>query len=189
MTRPMRSCARRPHILRWRSSTAERGDGVVHRRASQGVRGRADLPGSHRTRHQDLPVDLLRRPQPTTVRAGHRDEELKLAIIEIHEKNYSVYGAHKVWMALRRGGTHVARCTVERLMHVLGLRGVLRGPGPRTTVAHPAKDLVGRNLEPLAPNAIWVADFTSARWWGGGTWRSSSMGRLNPRRRAHPRPH
>ena len=30
-----RSRARRPHILRWRSSTAGRSDGVLHRRASR----------------------------------------------------------------------------------------------------------------------------------------------------------
>lgn len=52
-------------------------------------------------------------------------------------------------------------------MQTLGPRGVLRGPGPRTTVADPkaarAKDLVHRNFEPLAPNVLWVADFTYVR--------------------------
>ena len=35
-----------PHILRWRSSTADPSHEVVHRRASRRLRGRADLPGS-----------------------------------------------------------------------------------------------------------------------------------------------
>jgi HTH-like domain len=35
-----------------------------------------------------------------------------------------VYGADKVWRQLRREGTAVARCTVERLMRLLGLSGV-----------------------------------------------------------------
>ena len=100
-----------------------------------------------------------------------RDEELMIEIKDVHKKNYSVYGARKVWIALRRNGTDVAQCTVERLMSTLGLRGVLRGRDPRTTVSDPkadrAKDLVGRDFEPLAPNALWVADFTYIRTLAG----------------------
>lgn len=44
-----------------------------------------------------------------------------------------VYGADKVWRQLAREGTAVARCTVERLMRRLGLRGVRRGKVVRTT--------------------------------------------------------
>jgi putative transposase len=65
----------------------------------------------------------------------------------------------------------VARCTVERLMRDLGLTGALRGtrvvttrPGPKT--ARPA-DLVQRRFLPLAPNRIWVADFTYVPTWSG----------------------
>ena len=68
-----------------------------------------------------------------------------------------------MWLALNRGGIGVARCTVERLMAQLGLRGVVRGKAKRTTIAgagpKPA-DLVRRNFEPLAPNRLWVSDFT-----------------------------
>ncbi len=38
-----------------------------------------------------------------------------------------MYGADKVCKQLRREGSVVARCTVERLMRRLGLRGVMRG--------------------------------------------------------------
>jgi transposase InsO family protein len=41
--------------------------------------------------------------------------------------SYLVYGAHKLWRELRRKGLEVARCTVERLMAQMGLRGVIRG--------------------------------------------------------------
>ncbi len=96
-----------------------------------------------------------------------RDEELKPMIRKIYEDNRRVYGARKVWISLRRTGVDVARCTVERLMAELGLRGVLRGRKPRTTVPDPkaarAKDLVGRNFTPVAPNKLWVADFTYVR--------------------------
>ena len=50
-----RFCARRPRISHRRSSTAERSDGVVHRRPSRALWGRADLRGA-----ADRPVDVLR---------------------------------------------------------------------------------------------------------------------------------
>jgi putative transposase len=47
---------------------------------------------------------------------------------------------------------------------VLGLQGARRGKAKRTTIADPAaaraRDLVKRNFRPLAPNRLWVADFT-----------------------------
>ena len=38
---------------------------------------------------------------------------------------------------MKREGTEVARCTVERLMRRLGLRGAVRGRAVRTTVHNP----------------------------------------------------
>ena len=92
-----------------------------------------------------------------------RDEELKVQIAEEHKANFAVYGPRKMWMHLRRKGIDVSRHTVERLMTQLGLQGVRRGRVKRTTVpgAGPrAKDLVHRRFAPLAPNKLWVADFT-----------------------------
>ena len=66
-----------------------------------------------------------------------RDEVLKAEIMRIHAANYGVYGARKVWFALNREGTTVARCTVERLMAELGLAGATRGRARRTTIADP----------------------------------------------------
>ena len=40
---------------------------------------------------------------------------------------FGVYGADKVWAQLVPEGIRVARCTVERLMRILGIRGVVRG--------------------------------------------------------------
>lgn len=69
-----------------------------------------------------------------------------------------------MWLQLRGMGIDVARCTVERLMRDLGLHGARRGKVKRMTIADPAasraKDLVRRNFRPLAPNRLWVADFT-----------------------------
>jgi putative transposase len=95
-----------------------------------------------------------------------RDEELIPLIIKIYNENYQVYGARKVWRELHRQGHEVARCTVERLMRGLGLRGVSRGRARhRTTVPDRAgaagrPDLVRRDFTAPAPNQRWVADFT-----------------------------
>ena len=74
------------------------------------------------------------------------------------------YGADKVWRQLRRAGVEVARCTVERLMRRLGLKGVRRGKPVKTTVSNPEaacpEDRVNRQFMAERPNALWVSDFT-----------------------------
>jgi putative transposase len=83
----------------------------------------------------------------------------------------AVYGAKKVWKALRREGRAVARCTVARLMKAEGLRGVVRGRRVRTTIpdtqAERPRDLVQRDFTAPAPNRLWVADFTYVSTWRG----------------------
>ena len=100
-----------------------------------------------------------------------RDEQLKLEIARVHRNNFDVYGAEKVWAQLNREGTRVARCTVERLMRELGLRGAVRGKPVRTTRGEDTTDrpvdLVDRDFNVLAPNRLWVADLTDVRTWSG----------------------
>ena len=102
---------------------------------------------------------------------SRRDEYLKGRILAIWEENYSCWGAKKVWRALLNEGECVARCTVERLMRKLGLKGLVRGKTKRTTIAgknaKSAEDLVRRNFFAAAPNRIWVADFTYVSTWEG----------------------
>jgi len=100
-----------------------------------------------------------------------RDEQLKPEITRVWTDNRRVYGADKVWAQLRREGHPVARCTVERLMRELGIRGVVRGKTVRTTVAdvesqRPA-DLVERQFRASAPNRLWVADLTYVKTHSG----------------------
>jgi len=101
-----------------------------------------------------------------SVRAA-RDRELAEKIERVHEDNYGVYGARKVWAELNRQGVDVARCTVERLMREIGLRGLLRDRSPRTT--RPAAetgrpgDLVKRDFTATRSNELWVADITYVR--------------------------
>jgi putative transposase len=110
------------------------------------------------------------RARPSSAR-GRRDEQLRAAITRVHQDNYGVYGARKVWLALNREGTAVARCTVERLMRGLGLAGARRGKRRRTTVADPSAarpaDLVQRRFNRPAPDRLWVADFTYVPTWSG----------------------
>jgi putative transposase len=101
-----------------------------------------------------------------------RDEILRGAIRRVWEEHRRVYGADKVWAQLKREGTPVARCTVERLMRGLGLRGVVRGkPHVRTTFTDQADsrplDLVARRFRAPAPNRLWVADLTYVKTHSG----------------------
>ncbi len=107
---------------------------------------------------------------------ARRDRMLKDEIRRVWEENFQVYGADKVGKQLRREGIIVARCTVERLMKLMCLRGVVRGKTVRTTVSDGStpcpKDLVNRQFTAERPNALWVSDFTMYR-----AGRASSMSR------------
>jgi putative transposase len=112
--------------------------------------------------------DATRRP--SSARAL-RDRQLKAEITRVHAEHFGVYGARKVWRQLHREGIAVARCTVERLMGELGLRGAVRGRTRRTTTpdaaaARPA-DLVDRDFAAQRPNQLWVADLTYVATWSG----------------------
>jgi len=99
------------------------------------------------------------------------DEGLRVAIRQVWEDNFQSYGARKVWLQLRREGIDTARCSVERLMRKMGLRGVVRGRSTRTTVAvdkdQRPLDLVQRRFCADRPNQLWVADFTYVATWSG----------------------
>jgi len=92
-------------------------------------------------------------------------------IERVWQANLGVYGADKVWRQMRREGTELARCTVERLMHRLGLHGVIRGKVVRTTVPDPKTpcplDRVNRQFKADRPNQLWVSDFTYVSTWQG----------------------
>lgn len=111
-----------------------------------------------------------REPDRRSERAK-RDEALAVEIERVWVENRRLYGVRKVWHQLRREGFEVARCTVERLMRQLGLRGVVRGRKVRTTIPDDAaprpKDLVNREFVATAPNQLWVADLTYVATWMG----------------------
>ena len=112
-----------------------------------------------------------REPERRSTRAK-RDERLKSVVSRVWQENHAVYGARKVWRQLGREGEVVARCTVERLMRSLGLRGAMRGRAfTRTTVtvaeASRPPDLVQREFRATRPNQLWVADITYVATWAG----------------------
>ena len=113
-----------------------------------------------------------REVDPTKAPARHhRDQALRPQIKRVWRENFLVYGARTVWRQLNREGLTVARCTVERLMRVMGLRGVVRGKKRVTTLSDPrqerAPDLVKRKFKASRPNQLWVADFTYVATWAG----------------------
>ncbi len=102
---------------------------------------------------------------------ARRDALLMGDIERVWHDNRRVYGARKVWRQLNREGIEVARCTVERLMRQMGLKGVVRGKRIRTTVpddlADRPMDLVQRDFTATRPNQLWVADITYVATWTG----------------------
>ena len=95
-----------------------------------------------------------------------RDAALMPVVEQVWNANLQVYGADKVWKQMNRQGVKVARCTVERLMRRLVLRGVRRGKVVRTTVSDRKAlcplDKVNRQFRADRPNQLWVSDFTYA---------------------------
>ncbi len=144
------------------------------------------LVDEHRDVHGVEPICTVLQIAPSAYRrhaARHRDQALlsprarrDVALMPVVEQvwnaNLQVYGADKVWKQMNREGIEVARCTVERLMRRLGLRGVRRGKVVRTTISDNNKapcplDKVNRQFRAERPNQLWVSDFTYVSTWQG----------------------
>src|SRR3569832_1347928 len=115
---------------------------------------------------------VAQRADPAKASARARQDLVLMAQIRrVHEANFGGYGARKVWRQLAREGIVVARCTVERLMRQMALRGAVRGKETRTTIADKATpcpaDKVNRQFRAPQPNRLWVSDFTYVATWQG----------------------
>ena len=109
-------------------------------------------------------------PDRASARA-RSDAALSVKIDKAWADNRKLYGARKVWHVLLREGEDVARCTVERLMRSLGIKGVIRGKkvittNPDTSLPCP-DDKVNRLFKADRPNKLWVSDFTYVPTWSG----------------------
>jgi transposase InsO family protein len=82
-----------------------------------------------------------------------------------------LYGRRKMTALVRRRMPAASPGSVDRAMRTLGLQGIRRSKGIRTTI--PAKDgtragdLLDRDFTAAAPNRTWVMDFTYVRCWTG----------------------
>jgi putative transposase len=139
----------------------------------------------HRCVHGVGPICQVLGIAPSTFydfKAVQRDPELasdrvrqdrldKVIIKQAFDGSRGRYGARKVWYQLRREGHDIARCTVERLMKVMGLQGVVRGRKVITTnpdASQPCPDdKVNRAFVADMPNQLWVSDFTYVSSWQG----------------------
>jgi transposase InsO family protein len=103
---------------------------------------------------------------------AQREATLRVEIQRVWDSHFRVYGADKVWRQLGREAIFAARCTVERLMRAMGLRGATRGRAFTITTSaddaapRPA-DLVQRTFTATRPNQLWVADLTYVATWRG----------------------
>jgi transposase InsO family protein len=108
--------------------------------------------------------------RPVAARTVH-DAQIVDALLATRHTPEGLYGRRKMTHWLRRQGFQVAFCTVDRLMRQLGMNGIRRGKGVRTTIAaraaDRAADLLNRDFTAPAPNTRWVADFTYVRTWAG----------------------
>ena len=119
------------------------------------------LPIAPSTYHARKAIE--RDPSRASDRA-RRDEGLRERIRKVWSDNRGLYGARKVWHALRREGIDVARCTVERLMREMGLKGAVRGRKVVKTTPDAARpcpeDKVDRAFHADRPNRLRVSDVT-----------------------------
>ena len=114
---------------------------------------------------RDLAWKIEKRVDPAT---GEITERRRLA-------PEGLYGRRKMTALVRRKRLPEASAgAVDRAMRVLGLSGVRRDKGIRTTIPAPpgrdgkrAGDLLDRDFTAPAPNRVWVTDFTYVRTWAG----------------------
>jgi len=115
-------------------------------------------------------VAVKRDPQLASNRV-RKDARDSAEIRRVHVESRGRYGARKIWHQLRRENMDIARCTVERLMKVMGLQGVVRGKPVITTnpdASQPCPDdKVNREFKAQSPNQLWVSDFTYVSTWQG----------------------
>ncbi len=99
------------------------------------------------------------------------DADLKEQIKAFHARSDSTYGAPRIWENLAALGIRIGKKRVARLMVEIGIFGVSRRKGIRTTrkgkKAQKAPDLVKRDFTVEAPNKLWVADITYVPTWAG----------------------
>lgn len=161
-SKPMRSCAKPPRILRWRTSTAGPSHDRLHRRSAETVWRRADLPGA-----ANRPVDVsrtcrARRDPERTSACAQPDKVLKVEVKSVFDANFGVL----------REGLAIA-LTVDRLMRKMGPKGVIRGRTVRANIGDKAVpcplDHVNRQFHAPVLSRLWLRLWRLVR--ASCTWR------------------
>jgi putative transposase len=120
----------------------------------------------------------IRRPAARTIsdaQAVHAIRDIAWTITPDGRRELTpegLYGRRKMTAQLRRTTMPtVSSGAVDRAMRILGLAGVRRDKGLRTTIRAKdgtrAQDLLDRRFTADAPNRVWVTDFTYCRSWAG----------------------
>lgn len=102
---------------------------------------------------------------------ARRDEQLAVKVRAFHRTSRGTYGSPRVCRDLRAEGEGVGRKRVARIMREQGIRGCPPRRFRKTTDSNHslavAKNLVGRNFRPAAPDQLWATDITYVRTWEG----------------------
>lgn len=146
----------------------------MHRRTPQRARGRGDLQA-----FADCPINLLRErcqsygcATPVGPRLERHDHE-GLDTPGVQRKPPDLWRAESL-AAFAAKGCCLARCTVARLMRMMGPQDIIRGKPDKTTVLDEAAPCQSP-LKAPAPNMLWLSDFTYvATCRLSSTWLSSS---------------
>ena len=98
---------------------------------------------------------------------GHEDTLLKVHIKAIHRQSRGSYGRPRMHAELLAEGFQVGEHRVGRLMADLGISGLPRRRGPRTTTSDEqapiAENILNRQFTVDRPNQAWVGDITYLR--------------------------
>lgn len=109
------------------------------------------------------------RPRPARTKA---DAQLTVAIAAAHQQSRATYGSPRVHVELHAQGFRVGRKRIERLMRERGIQGRRKRRFRRTTDSNHAQpiapNVLARQFEVKAANAVWVTDVTCV--WTGEGW-------------------
>ena len=102
---------------------------------------------------------VAQRKDPSRLSAQAREDLIrKPEIACLFARNFAVYHVWKVWLQMNQEGFVIANCTVERLIHAMGLADVIRGKPVRTTISDKAapcsRDHVNRQFFAPASNRL-----------------------------------
>lgn len=100
------------------------------------------------------------------------DDDLVRRIRTVHEESRQTYGSPRVHAELRKAGEIVGRRRVERLMREHGIRScsmTLFRRTPGTARFYGSAPSVAHDMQPSAPDQLWVGDVTYLKV--GSQWR------------------